>query len=78
MPLDFSALQSQTTVNALVAEYQRLSTELATLPVADVSDQGRSISSTASRNALIEAMSNIRKQLVVLAGPAFKTSRMRA
>lgn len=79
MALDFSGLDTQTLVNNLVAKYQALATEYAALTSsASVSDQGRSIDFGAQSKAILEQMDGIRKQLAMIAGPAFVTSRMRA
>lgn len=76
MPLTIN-LDTQATADLLVTEYARLAAALATMPVVDGSDQGRSVSNTASRKALIDAMEAIRLQLSRMAGPVFSVSRMK-
>ena len=79
MALDFSGLDTQTLVNNLVTRYQSLAAEYAALTSsASVSDQGRSIDYAAQSKSILEQMEGIRKQLSMIAGPAFVTSRMRA
>jgi hypothetical protein len=75
MPLDFTAFGTQSTIDALAAEYQRLAAQLATLPLVNVSDQGRSIS--ADRAAIMAAMEKLREQAALIAGPAFVVSAVR-
>lgn len=79
MALDFSGLDTQTAVNNLVTKYQALAAEYAALTSsASVSDQGRSIDFGAQSKSILDQMEGIRKQLAMIAGPAFVTSRMRA
>ena len=78
MSLDFSGLNSQAQVDALVAEYNALLVSLAALPAVDVSDQGRSINGSAARTAMTVRLKAIREEMALIAGPAFITSRWRA
>ena len=79
MALDFSGLDTQTVVNNLTTKYAALAAELAALTSsASVSDQGRSIDFGAQSKSILDQMEAIRKQLAMMAGPAFVTSRMRA
>ena len=78
MALDFSGVDTQAVVNALVAERNALLVSLAALPAVDVSDQGRSINGNASRTAMTARLTWIREELARMAGPAFVVSRTRA
>ena len=68
-------LDTQANVDALVAEYQRLTLQLASLPIVDVSDQGRSISNSGQ---IVQRMEQIRLMIVAAAGPAEVKTVMRA
>jgi hypothetical protein len=79
MALDFSGLDTQAAVDALVERYQALATELATIgATVNVSDKGRSISNERRGKAIQEEMAAIRLQLSRMAGPGFVTSRWKA
>jgi hypothetical protein len=79
MSLDFSGVDTQSGVNALDAKLRQLEAEMTTLAgSAAVSDQGRSIDFGAAMKANLEQQKMIREQLILMAGPAFVTSRMRA
>ena len=67
-------LDTQANVDALVAEYQRLTLQLANLPIVDVSDQGRSVSNSGQ---IIARMQQIRLMIVAAAGPAEVKTVMR-
>jgi hypothetical protein len=78
MALDFSGLDTQARVNSLIARLTALDAEYAALTSsASVSDQGRSIDFGAQAKSILDQMEGIRKQLAMMAGPAFVTSRMR-
>lgn len=77
MSLNFSGLNTQAQVDALVAEYNALLVSIAALPAVDVSDQGRSINGNASRTAMTARMDAIRATLSAMEGPAVVFSRMR-
>ena len=79
MALDFSGVDTQARVNALIAKLTALDTEYAALTSsAAVSDQGRSLDFGAQASAILEQQKAIREQLAMMAGPAFVTSRMRS
>jgi hypothetical protein len=79
MALDFSGLDTQVRVNALIAELNALDAELATLTSsASVSDQGRSMDFGATKKNITDRREAIRKELALMAGPAFVVSRTRA
>lgn len=79
MALDFTGVDTQSRVNALIAKLSALDTEYAELTSsAAVSDQGRSIDFGKQASAILEQQKMIREQLAMMAGPAFVTSSMRA
>jgi hypothetical protein len=78
MALDFSGVDTQAGVNALIAKLRLLETEMSTLTSsASISDQGRSIDLGAAMKANLEQQKMIREQLALMAGPAFVTSKTR-
>lgn len=78
MALDFSGVDTQAGVNALIAKLRTLETEYAAITSsATVSDQGRSIDFGKQADAILKQMEGIRKQLAMMAGPAFITSKQR-
>lgn len=79
MALDFSGLDTQSRVNALIAKMDALDTQYAALTSsAAVSDQGRSIDFGKAAESILKQKEEIRKQLALMAGPAFVVSRTRA
>ena len=79
MPLDFSGLDTQARVNSLIAELNALDAELAAMTSsASVSDQGRSIDYGATKKNITDRREAIRKELAIMAGPAFVVSKTRA
>ncbi len=78
MALDFSGVDTQAGVNALIARLRTLETEYAALTSsATVSDQGRSIDFGKQADSILKQMEGIRKQLAMMAGPAFVASKTR-
>jgi hypothetical protein len=76
--LDFSGLNTQVRVNSLIAELAALDAELAAMTSsASVSDQGRSIDFGAAKKNITDRRDAIRKELALMAGPAFITSKTR-
>lgn len=61
-------------VDDLQTEYDRLAAALSTLPVIDISEEGRSIS--ARRKQILEDMQAIREQIASAEAPIFKQSRI--
>jgi hypothetical protein len=79
MALNFSGLDTQSTVDSLTAKYAALAAELAALTSsASVSDQGRSIDNGKTAESIVKQMQEIRMQLSLMAGPFFGTSRRRS
>lgn len=52
--------------------------KLAALPAMDVSDQGRSVSSTSARTALLEELKWVNERIVQVTGPFEIQSRRRS
>jgi division protein CdvB (Snf7/Vps24/ESCRT-III family) len=78
MALDFSGLKTQARVDALIARLAELDSEWSAMVTsATVSDQGRSINGGAQAQSIIAQREAIRKELALLAGPAFRLSRMK-
>ncbi len=71
-------LFTQADVAVMEARYRAIPALIAALPAMDVSDQGRSISASAARAALIAEQKYLYDQLVLAAGPVFALSRMKA
>lgn len=79
MALDFSGLNTQARVNALIAKLDALDAEEALLTTSvDVSDQGRSQGYGSALAHITARREAIRKELALMAGPVFGVSRMRA
>lgn len=79
MALDFSGLDTQARVNALIAKLNALDAEEAALTSsATVSDQGRTEQNGATLAAIAKRRQEIREELVRMAGPVFVVSRMKA
>ena len=78
MALDFSGVDTQAGVNALITKLRALESEYAALTSsASVSDQGRSIDFGKQGETILKQMEGIRMQLALMAGPAFVTSKTR-
>lgn len=77
MPL-VTTYPSQDAVNSIEAQILAIDAQLAALGFADVSDQGRSISASGTRTALLSQQEALLKKLAMAAGPVFNASRWRA
>lgn len=71
-------LYTQSDIDTLVARWRAINAQLAALSaVGDVSDQGRSISVSGTRNALVAERDALLKQIQLAAGPVCLPSRFR-
>lgn len=77
MAIPAISLYTQADVDALIARWRAIPALIAALPSMDVSDQGRSISASAARAALLAEQESLLKQIVAAAGPAVIATRMR-
>jgi hypothetical protein len=72
------SLYTQADVDALIARWRAIPALLAALGAAgDISDQGRSISTSATRNALLAEQKQLLEMIVAAAGPFSVATRMR-
>lgn len=72
------SLSTQADADAMVARYRQITAQLAALGAAgDISDQGRSINTTAMRSALVAEQTALLLRIVAAAGPFETATRMR-
>lgn len=77
MAIPSISLYTQADVDTLIARWRAIPALIAALPSMDVSDQGRSISASAARAALLAEQKQLLEMIVQAAGPAVIQTRMR-